>query len=345
MPVVAKFPARDEIEPLVLKVNGDRYRWTADKAAEGVRLEGKTVLVTGGTSGIGIPTVTAMARTGARVIVTARNEAKGADVIAQVKEATGSTVEVWALDLASLRSVESFVSRAKDEGVVFSVVINNAGVMAIPFSNTEDGYETQLQVNYIAPAILFKGLLDGKSLADDARIVVVTSVAVKRLTSTYSLEKLNWDTEADYEKWTAYCYAKAAVVMHCNLLASKLKESGSAVTVNCVHPGGIITGLQSDVTKEEQQQLGWLDAEGTVHPAFKSVQEGASTSVWVALSEEMKGKSGNYCENCLATAKDDFGSTETPLHAARGSAPYLWEEANWTALLAAAEAKVGRKLM
>ena len=183
------------------------------------------------------------------MIVTARTEAKGANLIKEVKRDLGVDIEVWPLDLMSLKSVREFVAKAKAESVVFNIVLNNAGVMAIPYSMTKDGYETQLQVNYISPALLFKGLLDNKSITDKARIVVVTSIAAKRLgnpDAPYSLSALNWDSEEKYNKWGSYAYAKGAVVMHCNLLAKRLSEAGSGITVNSVHPGGISTGLQSE---------------------------------------------------------------------------------------------------
>ena len=96
---------------------------------------------------------------------------------------------------------------------------------------------------------------------------------------------------------------------------------------------------------DEMKEMGWFDAEGNVNPGFKSVEEGASTSVWAALSPELEGKTGNYCENCQITAKGDYGSTESPIHASRGTAACLWDEKNWEELLAAAEARVGEKLI
>mmetsp|Transcript_5009 Transcript_5009/g.8368 ORF Transcript_5009/g.8368 Transcript_5009/m.8368 type:complete len:372 (-) Transcript_5009:205-1320(-) len=335
-PVVSNPPRRpkamsmpaEELEAMLLKAI-PRYRWTADDVVKDLDLKGKTIIVTGATSGIGIPTATALARTGCSLVITARDPAKGQEALEAIRRDSGNAeVTVRALDLCSFESVKSFVKEWGDQKI--DVLLHNAGVMAIPFTKTADKEEQQMQVNFYSVVMLTELLMP--CLTETARVCVVSSIAHRRgaelkpsfleVFQKYMAEDLS---EEGYDKWVAYAVAKSAVIMYCNQLNAELSEKGAMICVNSIHPGAIRTGLQSSLSQEEMAAMGWLDKDGNVSPAFKSVEQGASTSTWVSVSPEMEGIGGSYSENCCVTAKDDVGTGDF-MSKVKGTAPHVWVE-------------------
>ena len=350
-------PTAAQVEALIAQVI-PRYRWTADKVVEDLvgKLVGKNIIVTGATSGIGIPTAVALARTGCNLFFTARDTARGASTLAKIKEETkNENVQCLPLDLASYQSVLDFVKSWGDQKV--DVLLHNAGVMASPFTKTSDGEDQQQQVNFLSVILLTEKLR--AQLADDARVVIVSSSAHKRLGDTGNngafldifKQYCEVQSESTYEKWTSYCVAKSAALMYSNQLNAEFVAEGKGRRSNALHPGGIMTGLQKDVSKEEMQAMGWLDAEGNVNSAFKNVEEGASTSVWAAVSPELAGIGGNYLENCAITPKDCFSAASNDVSAqlvARlmGTAPHVWKEDDFKAVTEIGRAHlVAKKLL
>eukprot|EP01004_Peranema_trichophorum_P005262 NODE_4127_length_1224_cov_160.814714_g3631_i0.p1 GENE.NODE_4127_length_1224_cov_160.814714_g3631_i0~~NODE_4127_length_1224_cov_160.814714_g3631_i0.p1 ORF type:complete len:362 (-),score=71.28 NODE_4127_length_1224_cov_160.814714_g3631_i0:139-1170(-) len=340
-----------DLEKLLLTLV-PRYRWTADQVVEGVSLAGKVVVVIGATSGIGIPTTRALARTGAKVILTARDLAKGEPVAQEIRESTGNqSLELWELDLASLDSVKTFVANYKAKGLGIDVLLNNAGIMACPYEKTVNGFESQLHVNFLAPALLISSL--ASEVRDGGRIIVVSSIAHKRLPDRLTqlgktldevpalIEGMNLE-EKDYDKWLAYSLAKSWIIIFANELNKKL--ASRRITVNSLHPGGIMTPLQKHLSTEEMQQLGWLDKEGKPIPLMKTPEEGASTSVWASVSPELEGKGGLYLENCSITESTDYGGDHPIASRSRGTAPHVWREEWWPLVWQKAESLLGQKL-
>lgn len=337
------------MEELILRAI-PRYRWTADKVVEGVSLIGKNIIVTGATSGIGIPTVTALARTGANVYFTARDASRGVSTLNLVKSKSGNDkVECLSLDLSSFKSINDFVSGWGSKPV--DVLLHNAGVMASPYTLTVDKEEQQQQVNFFSVVLLTEKLRP--LLTPEARVVIVSSSAHKRLAGVPDfLEPFNKfaleQCEAGYDKWVAYCVAKSAVLMYSNALNEEFKAAGSKITVNALHPGGILTGLQASLSKEELQGLGWIDKDGNVAPAFKNVEEGASTSVWGSVSSELAGHGGLYLENCEVTPKDFYSAPSNDPNAdlisrLKGTAPHVWNLEHCAAVTEAARKRLAAK--
>lgn len=338
------------MEELILRAI-PRYRWTADKVVEGVSLIGKNIVVTGATSGIGIPTVVALARTGANVYFTARDAARGASTLELVRAKTGNAnVHCLELDLSSYKSVVAFANAWGAKPI--DVLLHNAGVMAAPRTLTPDGDEQQQQVNFFS-VVLLTELLKAH-LAANARVVIVSSSAHKRIAPDANfLDLFNTHTiqqsEAAYDKWMVYCVAKSAVLMYSNALNAEFAAGGSKATCNALHPGGILTGLQASLSKEELQGLGWIDKDGNVAPAFKSVEEGASTSVWAAVSSEIDAVGGgNYLENCEVTPRDYFSAPSNDpsadiLSRLKGTAPHVWVAGDCAAVAEAARKHLAAK--
>jgi len=166
--------------------------------------------------------------------------------------------------------------------------------MAVPYGKTVDGWELQFGTNHLGHFLLIHLLTDKLIESAPSRVVSVSSVATKRSGLVWS--DINFSNEADYDKWVSYGQAKTANVLFAVEMNRRYKDKG--ITCNALHPGGIMTGLQWNVPKEEQMAMGWLDEHGNVNNRFKTVEQGAATSVWAAVAPELEGNGGHYCEDC-----------------------------------------------
>lgn len=268
-------------------------------------LEGKVVLLTGGTSGIGIETARALATANAHVIITARDMARGAEVVEDLKKTSGNdNIDVMELDLNSLQSVRDFVDNFRARNLPINILICNAGIMACPQSKTVDGFETQFGVNHLAHFLLTTSLIPQLKAGKPARVVVVSSIANRR--GGINWDDINW--EQKYDKWLAYAQSKTANILFARQL-NKLYES-EGIQAYSLHPGGIMTNLTKFVPLEEQQAMGWYKEDGTLQDRFKNVEQGASTSVYAALAPELEGKGGEYLENCAISQGVNTDSTQ-----------------------------------
>ena len=303
------------------------YRSTAREVIAGIDLTGQTALVTGGYSGLGTEVVRALAGAGAQVIVGARRPDAAAADLAGI----GGTISILPLDLSDPASIDAFALAVAGVTDRLHIQINNAAVMANPLARDARGYESQFATNHLGHFQLTARLWPLLVEAGGARVVSVSSVG-HRL-GGLDLADLNFDHRV-YDKWLAYGQAKSANA----LFALELDRLGAASNVRAfgVHPGGIITPLQRHLTMEEQIAMGWIDAEGNVHERFKSVEAGAATSVWCAVSPLLAGQGGVYCEDCnIAALADD----NTPRGA--GVSPHIRDAALAKALWAKSEEMTG----
>ncbi|MFF1382621.1 SDR family NAD(P)-dependent oxidoreductase [Arthrobacter sp. NPDC058288] len=281
---------------------------TAAEVLAGIGLGGKTAIVTGGYSGLGLETVRALASAGARVLVGARRpdharrvlEAAGIAVPESGSPAAlmaGGSVGVSALDLADLSSVQafadSFLSPASEEsGTGLDILINNAAIMASPEQRVGPGWESQFATNHLGHFALTNLLWPALAAGTGARVVSLSSTGHKL--SPIRFDDINFD--AGYDKWKAYGQAKTAN----SLFAVQLDYLGrnSGVRAFAVHPGGIMTELQRHLPRAEMVAAGWMDQNGNVDARFKTPEQGAATSVWAATSPLLEGMGGVYCEDC-----------------------------------------------
>lgn len=269
------------------------YRSTAAEVMAGVNLAGTTAIVTGGYSGVGKETVRALAGADARVIVGARRPEMAAE---ELRDVAGQ-VEILALDLAAPTSIDTFAAACGATARQLDLLVNNAAVMACPLARDARGYESQLATNHLGHFQLTARLWPLLVAAGQARVVALSSSGHARggldLTDPHFVRR-------DYDKWTAYAQAKsvnALFALHLDTLGG-----GRGVRAFAVHPGGIRTPLQRHLTMDEQTALGWYDKEGQLNPLFKTVEQGASTSVWCAVSPLLKGMGGVYCSDCNIAA-------------------------------------------
>ncbi|WP_017584103.1 SDR family NAD(P)-dependent oxidoreductase [Nocardiopsis valliformis] len=263
--------------------SGFGMRSTAAEVLDGIDLTGRTALVTGGYSGIGLETTRALAGAGARVVVPARRPGQAKEALTEIP---GS--EVAELDLADLESVRSFADSFPYERI--DLVINSAGIMANPHTVVGPGWESQFAVNHLGHFALVNRLWP--RLSEGARVVSVSSAG-------HHASSIRWDDpwfEQGYDRWQAYGQAKTANVLFAVHLDRLGREHG--VRAFSLHPGAILTPLQRHMTTEEMVDRGWIDEQGnTVNPTFKSPEQGAATQVWAATSPRLAGLGGLYCEN------------------------------------------------
>jgi NAD(P)-dependent dehydrogenase (short-subunit alcohol dehydrogenase family) len=231
---------------------------------------GRTVIVTGANSGVGLETTKALAEAGARVILACRNVDKGKAAAATLPD----TVEVRALDLANLESVREFAASV-DEPI--DVLVNNAGVMAVPHRRTADGFEMQMGTNHLGHFAL-TGLLLPK-IRD--RVVTVTSVV--QMLGHIDFYDLNWERRR-YRRMPAYCQSKLANLLFTYELARRLAAAGSRVGSHAAHPGYASTNLLSHTESLMDQFM------GVGNRIFaQSARMGAMPSLYVATADVLNG--------------------------------------------------------
>jgi len=268
--------------------SGFGMRSTARDVLSGLSLAGVNAVVTGGYSGLGLEIVRALSGAGAMVTVPARRPETAKDALSGLKG-----VEVAALDLADLHSIDEFSRAFVASGRSLHVLINNAAIMANPETRVAGGYESQFATNHLGHFALVSGLEPALRAAGRARVVSVSSVGHKL--SPVVFDDVHFE-HRPYDKWKAYGQAKTANSLFAIELDRRAAKAG--IRAYAVHPGGIMTPLQRYLPRDEMIAFGWIDAEGKVNERFKTPEQGASTAVWCSTSPMLAEVGGVYCEDC-----------------------------------------------
>ncbi len=272
------------------------FETTTDHVLEGIDLTGKTILVTGASTGLGEETSRALASRGARIIMASRDVEKLKAAAARVSEATGSSqIQVLEVDLGNFASIRKAAAEALEMAPKIDVLINNAGVMACPLMRTSEGHEMQFGTNHLGH-FLFTGLLiPALEAAGQARIVNLSSGGHKF--SGIDLEDWNYEGGEDsYDKWQAYGRSKTANSLFSVALDKRL--SGRGIRAFAVHPGAIMTELSRHLTPDDVKAISEDGPRDSGPMKFKSIPQGAATSVWAATSPDLEGRGGIYLEDC-----------------------------------------------
>ncbi|XP_063196947.1 dehydrogenase/reductase SDR family member on chromosome X isoform X1 [Chroicocephalus ridibundus] len=267
---------------------------------------GKVAIVTGGAKGIGYQTVKHLARLGMHVIIAGNSENEGQEAVRKIQEeALTGKVEFLYCDLASMKSIRQFVQRFRAKNCPLHVLVNNAGVMMVPERKTEDGFEEHFGLNYLGHFLLTNLLLDtlkqSGTHSHNARIITVSS-------ATHYVGELHLNdlqSRCSYSPHGAYAQSKLALVLFTYRLQHLLTANGSHVTANVVDPGVVNTDLYKHVfwvIKVAKWMTAWL--------FFKTPEEGASTSIYAAVSPEMEGAGGCYLYNETRTKSADVAYDE-----------------------------------
>jgi len=274
----------------------------ARDVVQGLDLFGRTAIITGAATGIGVETARALSQAGARVVLAVRNLEAGAKAAADIARTARAPVTLEALDLADLASVREFTARWGAHPL--HILINNAGVMACPQAYTADDLEMQIGTNHFGHYLLAKGLapalIAGAKSGRYARVVALSSIGHRR--SPIHFEDIHY-RRRPYDKWGAYGQSKTANALFAVGFNSRFQDEG--ITANAVMPGGIMTPLQRHLSREEMLDFGWINDRGDVHAGFKTAEQGASTSVWAAVAPELEGQGGLYLENCAQATPFD----------------------------------------
>ena len=273
--------------------SGFHSKTNADEITNGIDLNEKIAIVTGGYSGIGLETTRELVASGAKVIIPAKRK----EVAVQNLEGIVSKENIVEMDLANLDSVKKFTEDFKESFGRLDLLINNAGIMACPETRIGNGWESQFAVNHIGHFLLTKELMDTMAENDGARFVSLSS-------SAHSLTGILWDDihfqENSYDKWMAYGQSKTASSLIAIEFNRRMINKG--VSGFSVHPGGILTPLQRHLQKEEMVALGWMDEDGSPSEMaknfFKTTSQGASTTIWCATSSSLDEIGGVFCEDC-----------------------------------------------
>ena len=266
----------------------------ASDVVHGIDLGGKTAIVTGGGSGIGLEIARALAHAGAEVFVADIDHAKSeAGVTAIRGDDADVRVRTCQLDLGDLASVRDFAQSFLDTRAPLDVLVNNAGIMAPPLGYTKSGHELQFGINYLGHYCLTTSLLPALSKASQARVVTVSSIGHRR--SDVNFDDIDYRARA-YDRWEAYGQSKTCCALLAVALTETQRERG--ITANTVNPGGSMTGLQRYLSRDELEAVGWVDQSGKLPAHWRSPAQCAATSVWAATGRELDGVGGLYLENC-----------------------------------------------
>lgn len=269
--------------------SGFGYGSTAEEVTEGLSLEGKTILITGVSSGLGQEAARVLVKRGARVLGTARSVDKANAALVPLASSRGKTTGL-ACELAEPSSVRACVEAVKADGAKLDAIICNAGIMALPRLQQAHGVELQLFTNHVGHFLLVTGLLD--ALKDDGRVVMVSSQA-HRAAPRAGIELDNLSGERNYSGWRAYGQSKLANILFAKELARRFAAEGSKRTANALHPGVIATNLSRHMNV--LVDVAYAIA-GPI--ALKDVGEGAATEVYVAVHPDAARISGAYFMDC-----------------------------------------------
>jgi NAD(P)-dependent dehydrogenase (short-subunit alcohol dehydrogenase family) len=309
---------------------------TTEEVLEGVNLSGKRVLVTGVSAGLGVETARALVAHGADVVGAARDLTKAKAATAGVRAgARGGGLELVELDLASLDSVRVCANALVDAGKAFDLIVANAGVMACPYGKTADGFETQFGTNHLGHFVLVNRI--ASLMKRGSRLVNLSSAGHRY--SDVDLDDPNFE-RTPYDPWAAYGRSKTANILFAVEFDRRHKVNG--VRATAVHPGGIQTELSRHIGDEGIKQLiervnAATRAAGEPDFKFKTIPQGAATSVWAAAVATADEVGGRYCEDChVAEIEPDAAKRA-------GVKPYALNPETAKALWAKSEEMVGER--
>src|ERR1700749_3252469 len=272
---------------------------TTDEVLSGVNLKGKRILVTGVSAGLGVESARSLGGHSAHVVGAARDLVKAEAATAQVRKdaaANGGGFELIELDLGSLKSVRAAADKLVAAGKQFDVVIANAGVMATPFGHTADGFETQFGTNHLGHFVFVNRI--ASLIRPGGRLINLSSAGHRY--SNVDLQDPSFE-RTPYDPWVAYGRSKTANILFAVAFDARHRDRG--IRAAAVHPGGIQTELARHVDPAQLQAIiDRISKESTAARGqpfkYKTIPQGAATSVWAGFVASAEEIGGRYCENC-----------------------------------------------
>ena len=309
---------------------------TTDEVLAGVDLSGQRILVTGASAGLGVETARVLVACGARVVGAARDLGKARAATAGIPASSGDGpgLELVELDLASLANVRACADGLVAAGKPFDVIIANAGIMACPKGKTADGFETQFGTNHLGHFVLVNRI--ASLLKPGGRLVNLSSGG--HFYSDVNLDDPNFE-HSEYSEFGAYGRSKTANILFAVELDRRHRAAGIRATA--VHPGAIHTELARYMTPEVLKQvtdaIAAAKAAGATGLSFKTVPQGAATTVWAGFVAPADAVGGRYCEDC------HVAETVAVAGLGGGVCAYAVDPDNAKALWAKSEAMVGER--
>lgn len=303
---------------------------TASEVLSGTNLRGRLVVLTGATSGIGIITAEAMARTGADLVIGARNPAKLDNLLTRLQTSCpNAKIYGFSLDLMSIDSVDAFADAVLELDRPIDTLINNAGSICNELIRNEAGVESHLMTNFVGHALLTSRLSHSLQRAKRSRVISVSSVGHQF--SPVIFDDLNFERRP-FQVWEAYGQSKTANVLLAVKIANELVAGG--IDAFAVHPGSIRTEISKGLSSKDLEQAVALGPP----PEVKTLEQGAATTVWAATEGQLTGLSPLYLENCHIAEV-----LEKPTHA-HGVMSYALSPSNADRLWLATEQLIDRRL-
>lgn len=277
---------------------------TTDEVLADKNLSAFSVFITGGNSGLGLETGRAMAARGAHVVLAGRDQARLDEAVATIcADTPAAEIETVICDLASIASVRECSAEVRERLQKIDLLINNAGVMACPFSHTADGFEAQFGTNHLGHFALTAGLFPLIEAGSAKRIVNLSSRG--HHFAPFDPQDPHF-ARREYDPWISYGQSKTANVLFTVGLEARFGARG--IHAYAVHPGGIQTNLGRHLTEEMVTALMDRVSRGTGEFSWKTIPQGAATQCWAATAERLEGRGGVYCEDCHVAEVDDHSS-------------------------------------
>lgn len=274
--------------------SGFGYASTAEEVTAGLDLSGKTIVVTGVNSGLGLESARVLSSRGAHIVGLARTTAKAEEALA----ALGKETTPVACELSEPSSIRAAVATVEATKRPIDVLLCNAGIMALPRLEQKLGYELQFFTNHVGHFLLVMGLRD--RLADEGKVVMLSSAA-HQMTYREGIQLANLSGERGYNPWRAYGQSKLANLLFARALAKRFEGSGRTATA--VHPGAIATNLGRHMAP-------WLQTVVTGVAGLlvlKDVHQGAATQCYAAVHPDAAGLNGEYFEDCNVSKSSKHG--------------------------------------
>lgn len=289
---------------------------TTNEILEEADLTGKTVLITGGSSGLGKETARALASKGANVTIAAPGISKLEEAASEIEQLTDAKIEIGLLELDKPESIKAFVKAWSENHKKLDILVNNAGVLANKLMRTKDRWELQFAVNHLGHFLLTNLLLPALKEANNARVVNLSTSGHRVVPA--NLDDLNYEN-SEFDPVMAYSASKTAVLWFSNEFDRRHKSDG--IRSYALHPGAVSgTGLLNQKTDEQKQaSIEFFRKKGIL----VNVEQGAATSCWAATSEELEGKGGVYLQGCNIVTTLGDPNDPTDLH---GYGPHSFDE-------------------
>ncbi len=284
----------------------DGFDATADEVMEGIRLDGRTVIVTGGSGGLGEETVRVFAAAGAHVVFTARDAARAAAAAERIRSRHPGASLSWRLaDLSSLQHALRLGDELAECAAGADVLVANAGIMGGPLRRSAEGWEAQFATNYLSHYALIARLVPLLLRNAPSRAVLVSSAG-------HGFGRIDWDDlhyqRRPYQGLEAYGQSKTALILLARELDRRYRDRG--LRAASVHPGGIHTELGRSFTPGDRQVVVDRMAERGEPFVYKSLQQGAATQVWASVVADPDLIGGRYLEDCrVAEVNPDNNGT------------------------------------